>query len=386
MDDFKDLDLENNVSELTKEEKKVIKNEVKELLKEKEKNSNEASAIKENLTKEEKLVNFFDSIEFLSLDSIHKEEVAKKIKNESSGDKLYWIEIFLSSVIAVLWLLQNSVAVVIWAMLIAPYLRPINWLGFAIATWAGSFFVRAFKVLIYSILFSIFLWFIITHIIWIETETPEILSRTNPNLIDFLIAIFSAMIAVMSIRFIRLWESVAWVAMAAALLPPLWVVGIELALWNYMSSFWAFMLFWANLIAILFVSVIFFWLYWFTPHDTKLQSKVLKRIWVVTFILVIILVPLILSLVTLKNSNYISSKTKIYLETIIKQDLQFYEISEIKVIKNNEDIFEVKVILKIPEWYNITKVLDNIYNNLQNEFDKKVDIDLEIIRTIRISS
>lgn len=386
MDDFKDLDLENNISELTKEEKKVIKNEVKELLKEKEKNNSEIQTIKENLTKEEKLVNFFDSIEFLSLDNIHKEEVAKKIKLDSSWDRLYWIEIFLSSIIAVLWLLQNSVAVVIWAMLIAPYLRPINWLGFAIATWAGSFFVKAFKVLIYSILFSIFLWFIITHIIWIEIETREILSRINPNLIDFLIAIFSAMIAVMSIRFTRLWESIAWVAMAASLLPPLWVVGIELALWNYMSSFWALMLFWANLIAILFVSVIFFWLYWFTPHDTKIQSKVLKRIWIVTFILVIILIPLFLSLDTLKTSTYLSNKTKIYLENIIKEDLQSYEISEINVLKNTKDILEIKVVLKIPEWYNITKILDNIYSNLQNEFDKKVNIDLEIIRTIRISS
>lgn len=386
MDDFTDLDLENNVSELTKEEKKVIKNEVKELLKEKEKNITDTKTIKENLTKEEKIVNFFDSIEFLSLDSTHKEEVAKKIKLDSSWDRLYWIEIFLSSIIAVLWLLQNSVAVVIWAMLIAPYLRPINWLGFAIATWAGSFFVKAFKVLIYSILFSIFLWFIITHIIWIEIETKEILARVNPNLIDFLIAIFSAMIAVMSIRFTRLWESIAWVAMAASLLPPLWVVGIELSLWNYMSSFWALMLFWANLIAILFVSVIFFWLYWFTPHDTKIQSKVLKRIWIVTFILVIILIPLFLSLDTLKTSTFLSNKTKNYLENIIKEDLQFYEISEINVIKNTKDTLEIKVVLKIPEWYNITKILDNIYSNLQNEFDKKVNIDLEIIRTIRISS
>ncbi|MDD3144816.1 MAG: TIGR00341 family protein [Candidatus Gracilibacteria bacterium] len=386
MDDFTDLDLENNVSELTKEEKKVIKNEVKELLKEKEKNITDTKTIKENLTKEEKIVNFFDSIEFLSLDSTHKEEVAKKIKLDSSGDRLYWIEIFLSSIIAVLGLLQNSVAVVIGAMLIAPYLRPINGLGFAIATGAGSFFVKAFKVLIYSILFSIFLGFIITHIIGIEIETKEILARVNPNLIDFLIAIFSAMIAVMSIRFTRLGESIAGVAMAASLLPPLGVVGIELSLGNYMSSFGALMLFGANLIAILFVSVIFFWLYGFTPHDTKIQSKVLKRIGIVTFILVIILIPLFLSLDTLKTSTFLSNKTKNYLENIIKEDLQFYEISEINVIKNTKDTLEIKVVLKIPEGYNITKILDNIYSNLQNEFDKKVNIDLEIIRTIRISS
>ena len=247
------------------------------------------------------------------------------------------------------------------------------------------FFINSFKVLIYSILFSIFLWFIITHIIWIEIETKEILSRINPNLIDFLIAIFSAMIAIMSIRFTRLGESIAWVAMAASLLPPLWVVGIELALWNYMSSFWALMLFWANLIAILFVSVIFFWLYWFTPHDTKIQSKVLKRISIVTFFLVIILVPLFLSFNSIKTNTNLSNKTKIYIEKIIKKELQFYEISEINILKNNENALTLNIVLKVPEGYNITNIVDSIYSNLQKEFDKKVDINFEIIRIIKIS-
>ncbi len=377
------IEIENkdDIVELTKAEKKEIKKEVKEILKVKEKQTTNESIVKNELSKEEKVSNFFDSIEFLSLDDSQKEEVAKKIKEESAGDKLYWIEIILSSVIAALWLLQNSVAVVIWAMLIAPLLRPINWLSFSIARWGQKFFMTAFKVLIYSVFLSIFMWYIITVVVWLNVETSEILARSNPNAIDFFIAIFSAVVAVMSIRFSRLWESIAWVAMAASLMPPLAVVWIELAIGNYSASFGAMMLFLANLVAILLVATIFFWLYWFTPHDSRLQSKVFKRSAIVTFLVIIILIPLFISFNSIKSNNQISDKTNLYLETVIWKDLDTYEISNVNIIKNNVEWLHLKVVLKVPEWYDMTKILDNIYWTISKEFWKEVNIDLEIIRT-----
>jgi hypothetical protein len=90
------------ISELTKAEKKEIKKEVKEILKEKSKSSNTSSYIKTEVSKEEKIVSYFDKIEFLSLDDKEKEEVVIKLKKDSTPDKLYWIEIFLSSTIAAL--------------------------------------------------------------------------------------------------------------------------------------------------------------------------------------------------------------------------------------------------------------------------------------------
>lgn len=377
-------ELNNEIWELTKAEKKEIKKEVKEILKEKEKKN--SSNIKTQLTKEEKIVNFFDHIEFLSLWDKEKEDVAKKLKETSSWDKLYWIEIFLSSSIATLWLLQNSVAVIIWAMLIAPLLRPINWLSFSIARWWQKFFSQTFKVLFYSIFLSILMWYLITKILWLDIETSEIIARTNPNVIDFFIAIFSAMIAVMSLRFTRLWESIAWVAMAASLMPPLAVIWIELALWNYNASFWASMLFLANLIAILLIATIFFWLYWFSPHDTRLQSKVFKRTAIVSFLVILILIPLFLSFNTIKTNNFISKWLKINLSSIIETNLSNFEISEISINKNTREKIYVKIILKIPEWYNLDKVLNDIYNTLWKEFNKPLSLDIEIIRTINIST
>ncbi len=376
-----------NISDLSNAKKREIKKEVKEILKEKNKNNNlETPYIKPEISKSDKIVWYFDKIEFLSLDDQEKENVAVKVKNDSTPDKLYWMEIFLSSSIATLWLLQNSVAVVIWAMLIAPLLRPINGLSFTIARWWQKFFLLSFKVLLFSIILSVFMWYMITLLSWLNIETTEIISRTNPNIIDFFIAIFSAMIAVLSLRFSRLGESIAWVAMAASLMPPLAVIWIELALNNYTASFGAFMLFWANLLAILIVATIFFWIYWFIPHDTRLQSKVFKRIAIVSFSIILIIIPLLISFNTIKTNNFISSKVNNYLDNIIKNDLDYYEISEIKILDNNKEESFVKVVLKIPEWYDVQKILDNVYYTLEEEFQKDVSIDFEIIRTINIST
>lgn len=383
---MEELNLEENIWELTKQEKKEIKREVKDILKKQEKENGKDHIMQKSKTRQEKLVDFFDNIEFLSLNDVQKEEVAKKVKDDSAWDKLYWIEIFLSSTIAALWLLNSSVAVVIWAMLIAPLLRPINGMSFSVARWWQKFFSIAFRVLIFSILLSVFMWFIIWKLSGLNIETSEILARTNPNIIDFFIAVFSAMVAVMSLRFTRLWESVAWVAMAASLMPPLAVVGIELAFWKYASSFWAMMLFLTNLFAIILVWVIFFWLYWFTPHDIKLQSKTLRRLSVISFSIFLLIIPLFLSFNNLKSSNEISLKTRYYIETAISENTIYYEVSNIKVVENKRKNAHLVVTLKIPEWYDVNNLLYDIKLGLAENFQKKLKIDFEIIRTISVGS
>lgn len=371
--------------DLTKAEKKEIKQEVKEILK-KEEAIKKDSWIKTELTKTEKVSNFFDKIEFLSMKNDQKELVALKVKSDSLWDKLYWIEIILSSLIAALWLLQNSVAVVIWAMLIAPLLRPINWVAFAIARWAQKFFAIAFKVLFYSIIVSILMWALVSYVAWVNIETHEVLARSSPNVIDFFIAIFSAMVAVMSLRFTRLWESIAWVAMAASLMPPLVVVWIALAALNFDLAVWSMMLFLTNLVAIIIVSTIFFWLYWFTPHIEKQQKYMFKRLIFVIISIIIILIPLVSTFVTIREEIKISDDIKDYLTNTIWSEINHFSISNIDITSIRNDRIIVKTTIKLPENTDLTSILEKINSDLSNKFWKVVEIDLELIRVISIVS
>lgn len=375
---------ENNIHwvDLTKAEKKEIKREVKEILKEKEKT--QIASLKILMTKEEKILSFFEKIKFLWLSDLQKEEVAKKVKDDSAGDKLYWMEIILSSIIATLWLLQNSVAVVIGAMLIAPLLRPINGLSYSIARWGQKFFLQSLKVLIYSIILSIAMGYFVTSISGLDIETQEILARVHPNVLDFFIAIFSAMVAVMSLRFVRLGESIAWVAMAAALMPPLAVIWIEIAMWNYSASFGAIMLFWANLSAILLVAVIFFWLYWFTPHDSRLQHHAFQRILWVIGLIFILLVPLFISFHSIKLNHDVSNQARWYLENAFISSGILYSIADIKILHNSSQQTTISIVLKIPEDADINKLLRNIQNDFSQQLWKQVIFDIELIRSVQI--
>ncbi len=347
----------------------------------------EEKITKKSLSFSEKIADFFNKIEFLDLSWEQKAEVATKVKQNSTPDKLFWMEIFLSWVIATLWLLQNSVAVVIWAMLIAPFLRPMNGIWFAIARGEKKFFYTPAKVLFLSVILSIFIWYIITKIVWLDLETKEILARTSPNIIDLFIAIFSAIVAVLSLWYSRLSESIAWVAMAAALMPPLSVVWIELAFWNYDLAFGALMLFVANLVSIVLVATIFFWLYWFTPHDDSKQKSTFKRFIFLVITIFVISIPLIHSLVVIKRKIDIKHSTISYLQNVLKEKTNNFIIDKLEVLSLKKDKIKLKAVIKIPEnidfYESFKKQLDF---ELSKKFNREVELEVELIRIANIVS
>nr|MDD3720757.1 TIGR00341 family protein [Candidatus Gracilibacteria bacterium] len=351
------------------------------------KNDIESIINKKSETWSDKVSLFFDKIEFIKLSPELKQNVAIKVKKDIITGKLYWIEIFLSSMIAALGLLQNSVAVVIGAMLISPLLRPINGLSFSISKGEKHIFWLSFKVLFLSLFISILMGYLSANIIGLSYETNEILARTSPNILDLFIAIFSAMIAVLSLGFTRLGESVAGVAMAASLMPPLAVVGIELSLGNYNSAYGSFMLFIANLVAIILVGIIIFWLYGFTPHIWDRQKASVKTFSFIVIVMFIISIPLFQSLILIREKSELRKESKIYLENILKTENPFISISSLEIDSINDKNVKILSTIKLPEGINF---YDTFKRQLDFELSKKlgrnVELNIDLIRTANIVS
>jgi len=341
----------------------------------------------EELSPDEKIKNFFNKLEFLRLEPEEKAQVAQKIKNDANLDKLYWWEIILSAGIATLGLLQNSVAVIIWAMLIAPLLRPINWIAYSIATWERTFFKKSIFMLILSIILAIGLWYFITKILNLEIQTPEILGRTNPTLLDLFVASLSAIVAILSLKFTRLGESVAGVAMAASLMPPLAVVGIQLAFGNLSASWWAFMLFLTNLVAIILVGVILFWMYGFNPHKLDQHKKVMKRLAFVIIGLIVITVPLVHSLQVIKEKNNLKKIIQQNVEQTLSNKISNFKIQDIQIKNLTDKKIDVNLTLSLPENVNFYKTFKNeLTYNLSHQLGKSINLNIELIRTANIIS
>jgi uncharacterized hydrophobic protein (TIGR00271 family) len=127
--------------------------------------------------------------------------------------------------------------VVIGVMLIAPLLRPIQSFSFGLVSAHKSRTWVSFKNIFLSILLVIISSLIVTYLVPVKLETSEVLARTNPNILDFFIAGASAAIAFLALVYKKkLSMSIAGVAMAASLLPPLSVIGIEIVYSHYLLA------------------------------------------------------------------------------------------------------------------------------------------------------
>ena len=167
--------------------------------------------------------------------------------------------ISLSTAIAALGLLQNSGAVVIGAMLVAPLMTPI--LG------AGLALVQGNALLLRNAARSIFLGYLMALLIGLVAGwsfpapalTAELLARGGPTLLDLGVALLSGLAAAYCLGRPGLVAALPGVAIAAALVPPIATTGISLALGAHANAAGSALLFFTNVIAIILGAALALW-------------------------------------------------------------------------------------------------------------------------------
>jgi len=157
----------------------------------------------------------------------------------------------LSTAIASLGLIQNSTAVVIGAMVVAPLMTPLIGAGLALVQGNTIFFRDSIKAMGFGIGAALLISLILGLIVPMEQLTPELLARGAPTIIDLGVAFLSGAAAAYAVARPSLLGALAGVAIAAALVPPLATVGISLAEGVWEISEGAAILFATNLVAII---------------------------------------------------------------------------------------------------------------------------------------
>ncbi len=326
---------------------------------------------------------FWDRLAWLRLSVEEKANITESILEEIQGTPLYWIQLIISVVIVTFGLLQNSVAVIIGGMLIAPLLRPIKGLAFGITTGQPRFFWKAVILQFLTIVMSVFTAYVFSLMIPLKMETSEILARTSPNLLDLFIAIASGTIAMLSLYFKKLSETVAGVAMAAALLPPLAVVGIELSLSNSAAAGGGAFLFLTNLCAILAVGVIIFLFYGFSPYHSDKKNVSVRVVAILFALLIYISFPLFASLKNISDSIELRSQTSDALISIFEEYIPEANLSSIDIIDFKKDSVKFSGIVKLEEGSEFP-IGDKreILKELSNRLGREVRMELEIVPVV----
>lgn len=228
--------------------------------------------------------------------AVDHDDVIEKRRDDCVMSEHYLFMTAMSAGIAVIGLLQSSTAVVIGAMLLSPLMGPIMGLGFAIAISDYPWLKQSGLSLFWGSMMAVLLCTVLVFLSPIVTITPEIAARTQPNLFDLLVALFSGLAGAYAMIRGRA-GAIVGVAIATALMPPLAVVGFGLATLNWTVFSGALLLYVTNLVTIALTAWALAKLYGFRGKLSQRQSQFQNMSIVIVF--VALALPLGLSLRTI---------------------------------------------------------------------------------------
>lgn len=238
-------------------------------------------------------------------------KLVDRLQTNSRFDFDFIALIVLSTVIAAFGLVQNSGAVVIGAMLVAPLMTPLVGTGFGLVQ--GNWFLV--RRAIVSTLSGFAIAFLVGLAVGLVVQgsmllglltqgvevNSELQARGHPNLLDFIIALASGIAAAYAMGRPNLLSALPGVAIAAALVPPIATSGLALAIAQWGLSIWALLLFFTNIVAIVLGTTIAFWCVgidsgYQEKHDSGRPKVVWPRILLMALVIVSIILATIMSL------------------------------------------------------------------------------------------
>ena len=278
----------------------------------------------------------------------------------------------LSAIISTLGLLANSVAIIIGAMIIAPLMGPIVGMAFSVAMGNRKLLRRSSLTTLKGVILTIVISWLTASAIGLETVESEVLSRTNPTLIDFGIAMAAGMAGAFTQTRRSISDAIPGVAIAVALVPPLSVIGIGLALKEQEIAIGSSLLFLTNIICIIFFGSLIFL---FQSYGNIERAK--KGLALSTIVMFALGFPLTLSmrdLIIKKNVRYQISNSIIN-ETEIFRDSDIQSI----IVKPRDGYLQVNLKVAAPA-NSITQAdIGGLRRLLSRKIEQEIDLRVEVI-------
>ena len=153
-------------------------------------------------------------------------ELFTSLREDAHINGIYLGLMVLSTMLAAVGLYLNSASVIIGAMLLAPLMAPIVSLAMGILRGDISLFRKSIEKIIIGVMIALLSSALITLLFPHKPVTAEMLARLNPTLLDLAVAIISGIAAACSKSFKEIIQSLAGVAIAVALVPPLTVLAV----------------------------------------------------------------------------------------------------------------------------------------------------------------
>ncbi|RUM65986.1 MAG: TIGR00341 family protein [Sulfurimonas sp.] len=232
-------------------------------------------------------------------------DLFQMLRSDAKVNQSYLYLMILSTLLATIGLFASSAAVIIGAMLIAPLMTPIVSLSMGLLRAETDMIQYSLVKIIIGVLLALGASSLLGMLIPYSELTSEMKARIDPTLLDLSVAVISGVAAAYSKSFKEIMQSLAGVAIAVALVPPLATAGIGLGQGNMAMFSGAFLLFFTNLVGITIAAVVTFQLLGFS---NAVKSK--KSVMFVFMLLLVISVPLYFSYDKMLQKHQMTQRLK----------------------------------------------------------------------------
>ena len=214
-------------------------------------------------------------------------ELFQQVRDSARFTPTFAVLLTLSVLLAALGLFQNSGPVIIGAMILAPLMAPIVSLSLGLVRLDSALMRTSTATLAKGIALSLGLAALFAWLMPFGHLTEQMASRIHPTLLDLGVAIISGLAAAYAYSREEVAKSLAGVAIAVALVPPLTVSGIGIG-WGDSQMFWgAMLLFLTNLVGILAAAGVLFFVLGFSSLRTAKTALFYK-----VLLLTLVAIPL----------------------------------------------------------------------------------------------
>ncbi|MGM0478192.1 MAG: TIGR00341 family protein [Bacteroidota bacterium] len=214
-------------------------------------------------------------------------ELFTQLRENARPSQNYVVLMTLSTILATFGVFANSSPVIIGAMILAPLMAPIISLAMGVLRQDRKLIKNSLITVLVGVLVGYAFAIILTFITPINDMNTEVTSRIKPNIIDLGIAVISGAAGAYAYSKESIAKTLAGVAIAVALVPPLAVSGIGLAWGEWSVFFGAFLLLLTNLTGMVLAAALTFLFTGYSPF--KLAKKGLL---ISSFVVLSISIPL----------------------------------------------------------------------------------------------
>lgn len=273
----------------------------------------------------------------------------------------FMVMMVLATLIATFGLYADSSPVIIGAMILAPLMAPIVSFSMGLIRYDLTLMANSIKTVILGSLTGLFVGISVTYIIPMEIITDEIQARLSPNLLDLGIAVASGIAAAYAHAREDIAQSLAGVAIAVALVPPLAVTGIGIGWmeWHIFSG--SLLLFLTNLAGIILFAGITFYLLGYAPF-----KRAGKGLLYTLFIVLALCIPLSFAFTSIIEEARITSELEGY-------SFNGVTIKDVDVIQDDELMITIRLVS--PRALGETEISE-VKSHLSEKLGRKVRIQM----------